>query len=84
MGEEVVVPADHGRRRARSHRGSTDRRWALLAMRASEPPTATWVIGGDDSRDGYTVLYADSRGESRVHEMTLDGRRRRRGPPPSR
>jgi hypothetical protein len=47
----------------------------LLAMRQGvappNPPAATWVIGRDDSRDRYVVLYADGRGVSRVYEMTL-------------
>ena len=47
----------------------------LLAMRqggdASGPPDATWVIGKDDSQDTFTVLYADSRGVSRVYLMSL-------------
>ena len=37
------------------------------------PPTAVSVIGGDDSDDAYSVLYADERGVRRVYRMTLDG-----------
>jgi hypothetical protein len=29
-------------------------------------PLASWVIGRDDSRSDYTILYADNRGVSRV------------------
>jgi len=50
----------------------------LLAMRQGveppKPPAATWVIGRDESRDVYTVLYSDSRGVSRVYEITLSNR----------
>lgn len=46
---------------------------ALLVMRQSEqsgqPPSARWAIGRDESGPGYTVLYSDSRGVSRVYEM---------------
>jgi hypothetical protein len=50
----------------------------LLTMRQGveppHPPAATWVIGRDESRDEFTVLYTDSRGVSRVYEMTLSNR----------
>jgi hypothetical protein len=39
------------------------------------PPTATWVIGRDDSQPDCTVLYADSRGVTRVYAMSLNGDR---------
>lgn len=32
--------------------------------------SATWIIGRDESDDEYTVLYADSRGVSRVYLMS--------------
>ena len=51
----------------------------LLAMRQivepSGPPAADWVIGRDESRAGYAVLYADGRGVSRVYDMALSGGR---------
>ena len=37
----------------------------------SGPPAASWVIGRDDSKGEYTVLYADGRGVSRIYEMDL-------------
>ena len=41
----------------------------VLVMRQgvepSGPPAASWVIGRDDSKGQYTVLYADGRGVSR-------------------
>ena len=49
----------------------------LLAMRQviepSGPPAATWVIGRDEARSDYTVLYADERGVSRRYEMAFVG-----------
>jgi hypothetical protein len=49
----------------------------LLAIRqggdTSSPPAATWVIGRDDHQHEYTVLYADTRGVSRVYRMSLSG-----------
>jgi hypothetical protein len=47
----------------------------LLVLRQfAEPgadPAATWVVGRDSSGPGFTVLYADDRGVSRVYEMYL-------------
>jgi len=47
----------------------------LLVMRQaiepSDPPAATWLIGRDDSKAEYKVLYADGRGVSRIYEMTF-------------
>ena len=37
-------------------------------------PTATWIIGSDDSSETYTALYYDSRGVSRVYQMSFSGR----------
>ncbi len=37
-------------------------------------PTATMLIGRDDSGGDYTVLYYDSRGVTRVYQMTFAGR----------
>ena len=34
-------------------------------------PTATWIIGRDDSSETYTALYYDSRGVSRVYQMSF-------------
>jgi hypothetical protein len=49
----------------------------LLAMRQfadpNGPPLASWVIGRDAARPGYTVLYTDDRGVSRVYEMSVAG-----------
>src|SRR6185437_1600880 len=35
---------------------------------------ARWAIGPDDSSGGYTALYADDRGVSRVYQMSLADR----------
>jgi len=46
---------------------------AAMAMRMGDAttPTATWIIGRDDSQPDYQVLYADDRGVSRVYGMSL-------------
>jgi hypothetical protein len=36
-------------------------------------PSSTWIIGRDDSTETYCVLYYDSRGVSRVYQMSLSG-----------
>lgn len=32
---------------------------------------STWIIGGDDTTDTYSVLYHDDRGVVRVYQMSL-------------
>lgn len=46
---------------------------AALVMRMGDAatPTATWIIGRDDSEPDYQVLYADDRGVSRVYRMSF-------------
>jgi hypothetical protein len=44
-----------------------------LGARAGGLPHAVFLIGGDDSSEVYTALYADDRGVSRVYQMRLDG-----------
>ena len=51
---------------------------AFLMMRMGSKPSAApdamWLIGRDDSTPNYTVLYYDSRGVSRIYQMSfLDG-----------
>ncbi|MFA1546386.1 hypothetical protein [Actinomadura chokoriensis] len=49
---------------------------AFLRIRTEAPapvPSSTQLISRDDSTDVYTVLYYDSRGVSRVYEMSFDG-----------
>jgi hypothetical protein len=52
---------------------------AALMMRQGNrppsPPAATWIIGRDEGREGYTVLYNDARGVSRIYEMTFSDNR---------
>jgi len=36
-----------------------------------EAPQARWLMGRDESTDMYKVLYFDSRGVSRIYEMSL-------------
>lgn len=36
-------------------------------------PVGLAVISRDDAREGYVMLQFDSRGESRIYEMSLDG-----------
>jgi hypothetical protein len=61
-------------------RGSVTVEWveqgAALAIRMGDAatPTATWIIGRDDSGPDYHVLYADDRGVSRVYQMSLSDR----------
>ena len=43
----------------------------LMRMGDAAPPTATWIIGRDDSEPDYHVLYADDRGVSRVYRMSF-------------
>ncbi|WP_415855402.1 hypothetical protein [Sinomonas sp. G460-2] len=49
---------------------------SLVVMRQfidpDAPAAARWVIGRDDCRPEYTVLYADARGVSRVYRMSLE------------
>ena len=50
---------------------------AYLRFHAEAPdpaPDATLIISRDESGDVYTVLHYDSRGVSRVYQMTLDDR----------
>ena len=47
---------------------------AYLRFHADAPdpaPTASWIIGRDDSSETYTALHYDSRGVSRVYEMSF-------------
>ncbi len=62
--------------------GSTTFEWvehgAFLRQRTgveeSAYPRSTLIIGCDDVRDAYTVLYSDSRGVRRIYQMRFDGR----------
>jgi hypothetical protein len=55
--------------------GSNRARPALrMRMGGAATPTATWIIGRDDSRPDYCVLYTDDRGISRAYEMSFSDR----------
>lgn len=43
----------------------------VMSMGDAAVPTATWIIGRDDSEPCYCVLYADDRGVSRVYRMSF-------------
>jgi len=47
---------------------------AALVMRMGDvtTPTATWIIGRDESDADYHVLYADDRGVSRFYSMSFN------------
>lgn len=58
--------------------GSIDTDWiedgAALRIRQGDPlhtPAAVWIIGRDDGKSDYAVLYADDRGVSRIYEMSF-------------
>ena len=49
---------------------------AVVLMRVAyaddRMPIGKWVIGVDDDREGYSVLYNDDRGVSRICQMSFD------------
>jgi len=49
---------------------------AFIVMRSELDGQPAWhfVIGHNDARDGYVVLYHDERGTSRVFDMTFESR----------
>jgi hypothetical protein len=60
--------------------GSTEIDWiedgSALRMRQGDsqhPPAAVWIIGRDEAQAGYSVLYSDDRGVSRIYRMSLEG-----------
>ena len=46
----------------------------VMRMGGGETPTATWIIGRDESESDYCVLYTDDRGVSRVYRMSFSDR----------
>lgn len=61
----------HGRARFRWMEGEGG---FLVYHADAEPtdyPSGTLLIGGDDAMDSYSVLYFDSRGISRIYQMSL-------------
>ncbi len=61
--------------------GQTSFEWlegrAFVMMRAEvdhpDFPVGVAVIGRDDTHEGYVMIQVDSRGESRIHDMSLEG-----------
>ena len=43
----------------------------VVRMGGAAIPSATWIIGRDDSEPDYCVLYSDDRGVSRVYRMSF-------------
>ena len=50
-----------------------DGSFVIMYMGSRPPgtPDATWLIGRDESKSNYTVLYYDARKVSRVYEMSF-------------
>lgn len=76
LGDWDVESPQHGGLHGRAHF-----EWieggAFLAYRAEASgafPTNTSVIGRDDARDTFVMLYYDDRGVSRIYEMSFDGK----------
>jgi hypothetical protein len=46
---------------------------AFLVFRDHSPPQSTSVIGRNESLDTYSMLYYDSRGVSRIYDMSFSG-----------
>ena len=73
---EILLPGDP----ATTVRGSVSIEWfeggAFLVMRTgglewSGPSGSVSVIGRDDMAETYSLLYADTRGVSRIYEMSF-------------
>jgi hypothetical protein len=72
---EVEVPQFPGQRGLATFEWLED--GAYLCFHADTPdpaPSATLVIGRDESSEVYTVLHYDSRGVSRVYQMSFGER----------
>ncbi len=51
-----------------------DRRFFLIyrvGTEGSEYPVSQSMIGADDAMEAYTILYSDSRGVTRIYQMSL-------------
>ena len=46
----------------------------VMRMAGGGTPTATWIIGRDESESDYCVLYTDDRRVSRVYRMSFSDR----------
>jgi hypothetical protein len=71
---EVEVPQFPGPRGRAAFEWLEDGAFLRLHTDAPDPaPSATLIISRDESSGTYTVLHYDSRGVSRVYQMTFDG-----------
>jgi hypothetical protein len=71
---EVEVPQFPGPRGRATFEWLEDGAFLRLHTDAPDPaPSATLIISRDESSGTYTVLHYDSRGVSRVYQMTFDG-----------
>jgi hypothetical protein len=72
---DVVVPEVPGARGRASFEWLEGGAYLRFHSDAPDPaPSATLIIGRDDSAEIYTVLHYDSRGVSRVYQMTFADR----------
>jgi hypothetical protein len=42
-------------------------------IQPGQVPSAIWIVGGDDTRGTWPMHYFDSRGVTRVYQMTFEG-----------
>jgi hypothetical protein len=69
---EVEVPQFPGQRGRATFEWHEDAAYLRFHADAPDPaPSATLIIGRDESSGAYTVLYYDSRGVSRVYQMSF-------------
>lgn len=69
---EVDVPQFPGQRGQATFEWLEDGAYLCVHSDAPDPaPSATLVIGRDESSEVYTVLYYDSRGVARVYQMSF-------------
>jgi hypothetical protein len=46
--------------------------FVIMYQGSKKTPQATWLIGRDESKDHYKVLYFDARCVSRIYEMSFE------------
>ena len=69
---EVEVPQFPGQRGRATFEWLEDGAYLCIRTEAPDPaPSATLIIGRDESSEVYTVLHYDSRGVSRVYQMSF-------------
>ena len=71
---EVEVPQFTGQRGRATFEWLEDGAFLRFHTDAPDPaPAATLIISRDESSETYTVLHYDSRGVSRMYQMSFDG-----------